>query len=94
MKAWILSLITKAGIKLSGPVGWLVSLILDRVLIWVGQGLKKLYSSVKEYFRRKQQEKVDHENEERYNQTVGEGSAPTQEELEDATSDLLNGRKR
>lgn len=94
MKALIVSILSKMGVAATGPVGWLVSLVVDRFLIWAEVKGRDLIALAVEFFRQRRQGKVDEDNQDRYQQTIGEGSAPTQEELENSTSDGLNGRKR
>lgn len=94
MKHLILIALKKMGVSLSGPLGWVASLILDRFVIWAEKQLLLLVKNLNEYFRHKKQEKIDEKNQEKYEQVVGPESAPSQQELDDATSDLLNGRQR
>lgn len=94
MKALFLSLLSKAGVAVTGPVGWLVSLIVDRFVVWAEVKLREFAKIAAEWMRQQRQGKIDEENQDRYQQTIGDGSAPTQADLENDTSDVLNGRKR
>lgn len=79
---------------MSGVAGWLLSLFLDRILAKASDFLTRLWKDWQESKRRTEQEKIDAENAAKYEKIVGEDGKPTEQELEDATSDLLNGRKR
>ena len=93
-KKFLISLLKQWGVKLSGLKGWILSLVLDRFLVWANKNLQLFYVHIQEHFRQKKQEKIDEKNEQKYEEVVKPGSNPTQEELDDATSDLLNGRSR
>jgi alcohol dehydrogenase class IV len=88
MKAFILSLLTKAGAKLSGPAGWLASLFIDKILKFIADKLKIVYKQVKEKMRLDKDLKKDKELVEKYQEALKSGN---QEAINQASSDLLNG---
>jgi hypothetical protein len=94
MKQLIMSFLAKAGMSVTGPIGWLVSLIVDRFFVFAQRQISLWVGSIKEKLRKKNEEKVDDKNEAAYNEVTKPDSAPTEQELEGATSDLLNGRRK
>ncbi len=99
MGALFISLLSKLGIVFKGPMGLLGKLIMDRALIWLEKKIKALIFQIQEYFKEKKIEKVDRANEQKYDETLRgpekpDATAPTQQEIDDATSDVLNSRKR
>ena len=93
MRELVVSLLSKAGLSLTGPVGWLVSLILDRFLIWAEKLVRQAAADLLNWFKELKRGKVDEKNQEHYQDVIREDGAPTQAEIDDATSDVLNGRK-
>lgn len=94
MGALIAGIAAKIGSAFSGPLKWLIGIILDRLAVWAERKIRDLISDLRESARRKNQEKVDEKNEQEYQETISEESSPTQGQIDDATSDLLNGRRR
>lgn len=94
MKAWIMAQIAKLGLKMSGIVGWVISLFLDKALAIAKDWISRLIEKMAEAARSKRQQKIDAKNVEAYNEVLADESSPTQEQIDDVTSDLLNGRRR
>lgn len=91
MKYLILALLKKAGVALSGPVGWLASLLIDRLLIWLEKKAREIYGDIRDRLKNDSERRKDEKNSEKYQQVLNDPNK-SQAELDQATSDLLNGR--
>jgi len=90
VKALIISYLAKVGVKASGLLGWLAGLLIDRALLWVQGQFVRAFDAVVFYFKDKKAAKHEKQNEEKYNESLQDGAAESDQH--DATTDLLNGR--
>ncbi len=91
MKAALLRLLAKAGLKMGGLQTWIASLIIDKLLVLVKDLAIKSYVALKKFFKEKRQQKKDQRNEETYQDSLQDGV--TEADQLDSTSDVLNGRR-
>jgi hypothetical protein len=87
MKNLFLLLLKKVGVSLSGPIGWLVSLFVDKIAVWVQEMIRRTIVNIKEKFRAKKDEK----NEQKYQEVLNSDNK-TEQDIDNATDDLLNGK--
>lgn len=85
-------ILSKIGAGLAGPAGWLASLFIDRFLIWLEKNLKLFIESVNDAIKNQAERKNDEKNNEKYKESLQDGV--TEQNLDDATSDFLNGRRK
>lgn len=87
MKNLFLLLLKRVGVSVSGPVGWLVSLFVDKILVWLQEMGRRIIVNIKEKFRQKKDEK----NEQKYQEVLNSDNK-TEQDIDNATDDLLNGK--
>lgn len=87
MKNLFLLLLKRVGVSVSGPVGWLVSLFVDKFLVWLQEMGRRIIVSIKENLRAKKDEK----NEQKYQEVLNSDNK-TEQDIDNATDDLLNGK--
>lgn len=73
--------------SVSGPIGWLVSLFVDKFLVWLQEMGRRIIVNTKEKFRQKKDEK----NEQKYQEVLNSDNK-TEQDIDNATDDLLNGK--
>lgn len=71
--------------KVSGPVGWIIGLILDRVI-------GSVVRAVQLWLEKKKQEREDAEALKKYKESVAQGEAGSREERRRRAEDLLSGK--
>jgi len=87
MKNPFLLLLKRVGVSVSGPIGWLVSLFVDKFLVWLQEMGRRIIVNTKEKFRQKKDEK----NEQKYQEVLNSDNK-TEQDIDNATDDLLNGK--
>ncbi len=87
MKNLFLLLLKRVGVSVSGPIGWLVSLFVDKFLVWLQEMGRRIIVNTKEKFRQKKDEK----NEQKYQEVLNSDNK-TEQDIDNATDDLLNGK--
>lgn len=85
MKNLFLLLLKRVGVSVSGPIGWLVSLFVDKFLVWLQEMGRRIVVNTKEKFRQKKDEK----NEQKYQEVLNSDNK-TEQDIDNATDDLLN----
>lgn len=91
LKLLIRKFLSRAGIALTGPLGWLASLVIDKLLIqfekWARKKTKEAQDAIKNYGEKK----TDEKNAQEYKEVLN-SPAKSESQLDDATSDFLNGK--
>lgn len=92
MKALAALILKKIGAAATGPLGWVLSLLIDKILkfLWEKgkEGLTRIWQTISLKWFGKSQDKKS----EKYEETLQDGV--TEQEQIDATTDMLNGRVR
>lgn len=91
MKTAILLLLKKAGVALSGPLGWLASLFIDKLISFLFEKGKELFIYLKDKITNALERRVDEKNSAKYEETLSK-PGKSESDIDSATSDFLNGR--
>ncbi len=91
MKNLLLFLLKKVGVKLTGPLGWVASFIIEKLAIYLEKKLRQFFKYLKDSYEVKSKKKKDDENGQKLKDVL-ESETKTESEIDDATSDFLNGR--
>lgn len=89
ISAIIMKLLARAGVAVSGPVGWFLSLFLDRFLIWVEKNIRYYAKVLSDKWKNDNLAKEDEKNEQKYNEVLN-SDTKTEGDVDSATSDFLN----
>lgn len=89
ISAFIMKYLSRAGVAVSGPLGWILSLFVDRFAIWVEKKITVLAKWIKDSIAEKKQTKEDEKNEQNYIDVINKPDK-TEQQIDDATSDFLN----
>jgi hypothetical protein len=83
-------ILSKIGAGLSGPTGLLVSMFIDKFLIWLEKSIVRLVQWINDTLKNKSERQIDEQNNEKYKESLQDGQS--EKDLDNSTSDLLNGR--
>jgi hypothetical protein len=83
-------ILSKIGAGLSGPGAFLASMFMDRFLIWLEKSIVNLVQWINDNIKNKSERQIDEKNNEKYKESLQDGQSET--DLNNSTSDLLNGR--
>lgn len=91
MKNLLLFLLKKAGVKLAGPLGWVASFLIEKIAIYLEKKLRQFFQYLKDSWEVKTKKQKDDKNAEKLKEVL-ESETKTESEIDNATSDFLNGR--
>jgi len=91
MKNVILYLLKRAGITLSGPLGWVASILIDRLAVFLEKKIREAIKFLKDKAWLDSEKKKDEKNGQKLKDVL-ESDTKTESEIDEATSDHLNGR--
>lgn len=89
ISAIIMKLLARAGVAISGPVGWFLSLFVDRFVIWMEKNIRYYAKVLSDSWKNKNLAKEDEKNEQKYNEVLN-SDTKTEADIDHATSDFLN----
>ena len=69
LKTWVLQLVAKAGVKMSGPAGWLASLFIDKLLALIYKKAVEFFEYLKVKYEGKKRIKLKEKLEEAGNES-------------------------
>lgn len=91
LKLLIIKMLSRAGLALTGPLGWLASLIIDRLLIKLEKWARHQAKVAKEAAQNFREKKNDEKNAEEYKEVLNSPNK-TESQLDSSTSDFLNSK--
>lgn len=89
ISAIIMKFLARAGVAVTGPIGWVLSLFVDRFVIWLEKNLSHYAKVIGDMWKNNQQTKKDEKNEQIYNEVIN-SETKTEADIDNATSDFLN----
>lgn len=92
IKKAVTFLLKRLGMTAGGPVYWLASFVLEKVLVILWAKLKLYAAKTWDYLVKSWKNKSIDRKAERYEETLQDGA--TEQEQIDATTDLLNGTSK
>lgn len=92
MGAFFGKILAKVAGAASGPLGWLASLLIDRILNTAITAIKNAIAKAKKNSELKKETKQDEGRADKYGNTLKDGV--TEKQQIDATLDVLNGTDR
>jgi hypothetical protein len=92
-KAAVRAIMAKIGAGLAGPVTFVLSLFIDKLLSYLQEAVSRWIKQKEQDAKNDELKKIDAEKAKEYKQVIGNPNS-TEKEIEDASLDFLNsGRK-
>ena len=89
ISAIIMKFLARAGVAVSGPVGWIVSIFVNKFIIFAEKAIREVLKNIKDKLKNDQLKKEDEKNEQKYNEVIN-SETKTEADIDSATSDFLN----
>lgn len=89
ISAIIMRLLARAGVAVTGPIGWFVSIFVNKFIIWFEKLARKLAKNLQDWVKNNQSKKEDEKNEQKYQEVINSDNK-TEADIDSASSDFLN----
>jgi len=90
VKELILISLKKMGILT--PLSWVASYFIDKLIVFLEKNVRRAFNMFIDSIKNKNLKKIDEKNEQKYQETLANPDK-TEQQLDDSTSDFLNGSK-